>query len=629
MRYIYKGHSIKIAWTVTKGLSSTPEDFSKARLAVFMKNDCNKYHFEAEASEAGVISLTIPADTLPEGIYGIEAIWAKNLYSIFGETDESKLAPAPPAPGGCRCGMEVGRHDACCPPVEPPHEGEGLGAWGDRCLDHSYRAGLFCITSDPSVALPACKDTVSLALKTSAVTYGYDGLSAYDIAVLRGYWTGDEESWVKSRLGVTLYGETGTSETHGMTQKAITDALTAILSRLSAVELGDLLQRLHPMNGEYVFSDGGKITSVTDKGDGVYELVIGTKETGDTLPFEVNDILYSIVNPLSEERYTSWMQVKVIDADTNTVTVVLYADKDVPGEKNYPPVAGYNISRKGTTEISAEGVISERSGSWLLSSEEGRVMFLENVVKPVLEDYNYSVILGKLPIFDSVSNLLVKGENDMGLMAKTIVCKQFFQYDWNGELVPNIVDRGVWSLTTAEGDTPYRYVSYKRKGADGKTVLAVLEQHTVQYNGCVWACISDKTTAVPTALSPGWRMVSGDTNYYMQFSIPNGTCVKVGDFDLELCAMVKYANADVTDILMSADGFEIEWTRDTGDAAADATWKPEYVGGKKNVIHIDRTDEHGTGVNFGFKYRTCTFTCRMYVPDESKTIVEGSLISNI
>ncbi len=620
---------MKVAWTVTKGMSSTPEDFSKARLALFMKSDCNKYYFEATAGKDGVINVTIPANTLPEGIYGIEAVWAKNLHSIFGETDESEGEPIPPKPQDCGCDNHPGRHDRCCPPVNPPTEGEGLGAWGDRCLDHSYKASFICVTSDASAALPAYEGTVSLALKTSAVTYGYDGLSAYDIAVMRGYWTGDEESWVKSRLGVTLLNETGSSETHGMTQKAITDALTAILGRLSAVELGDLLQKLHPMNGEYVFSDGGKITSVADKGEGVYELVIGTKENGDALSFKVNDILYSIVNPLTEERYTSWMQVKKVDADTNTLTVVLYADKDVPGEKNYPPVAGYNISRKGTTEISAEGSVGERSESWLLSSEEGRIMFLENVVKPVLEDYNYSVILGKLPIFDSVSNLLIKGENDVGLMAKTIVCKQFFQYDWNGELVPNIVDRGEWSQATAEGDTPYRYVSYKRKGADGQTTLAVLEQHTVHYNGCVWACISDKTTAVPTALSPGWRMVSGDTNYYMQFDVPNGTGIKVGSFDLNITASVRYANTDVTDILMAADGFEIEWTRDTGDAAADATWKPDYVGGKKNTIHIDRTDEHGTGVNFGFKYRTCSFICKMYVPDESKSVVEGSLTANI
>lgn len=620
---------MKVAWTVTKGMSSTPEDFSKARLALFMKSDCNKYYFEAEAGKDGVINVTIPANTLPEGVYGIEAIWAKNLYSIFGETDESKTEPTPPKPQGCGCGNPPGRHDKCCPPVNPPAEGEGLGAWGDRCLDHSYKAGFICVTSDASAALPAYEGTVSLALKTSAVTYGYDGLSAYDIAVMRGYWAGDEESWVKSRLGVTLLDKTGTSETHGMTQKAITDALTTILGRLSAVELGDLLQKLHPMNGEYVFSDGGKITSVTDKGDGVYELVIGTKENGDALPFKVNDILYSIVNPLTEERYTSWMQVKMVDTDTNTVTVVLYADKDVPGGKNYPPVVGYNISRKGTTEISAEGVISERSKSWLLSSEEGRLMFLENVVKPVLEDYNYSVILGKLPIFDSVSNLLIKGENDVGLMAKTIVCKQFFQYDWNGELVPNIVDRGEWSAETAGGSSPYRYVTYTKKDASGGKVVSVLEQHTVQYNGCVWACISDKTTSVPTALSPGWRMVSGDTNYYMQFDVPNGTGIKVGNFDLNITASVKYANADVTDILMAADGFEIEWTRDTGDAAADATWKPDYVGGKKNVIHIDRTDEHGVGVNFGFKYRTCSFICKMYVPDESKSVVEGSLTANI
>ena len=47
---------------------------------------------------------------------------------------------------------------------------------------------------------------------------------------------------------------------------------------------------------------------------------------------------------------------------------------------------------------------------------------------------------------------------------------------------------------------------------------------------------------------------------------------------------------------------------------ADNSWKPVYVDGQKNVIHIDNTDEHGVGLGFGYDYQRVKFICRVFIP---------------
>ena len=74
-------------------------------------------------------------------------------------------------------------------------------------------------------------------------------------------------------------------------------------------------------------------------------------------------------------------------------------------------------------------------------------------------------------------------------------------------------------------------------------------------------------------------------------------------------------------------GTEVEWLRDTGNTADDNTWTPQYVDGKKNVIHVDNSNAHGVGSGFGEAYREVTFTCRVYVPvgGGTKKMVEGEI----
>lgn len=66
-----------------------------------------------------------------------------------------------------------------------------------------------------------------LKVKTSTATYGYDGLSSYQLAVMRGDWNGTEGEWLKHERYVSVLDSRGDSEVDTMSQKAITDELEA------------------------------------------------------------------------------------------------------------------------------------------------------------------------------------------------------------------------------------------------------------------------------------------------------------------------------------------------------------------------------------------------------------------
>ena len=248
-----------------------------------------------------------------------------------------------------------------------------------------------------------------------------------------------------------------------------------------------IINELHAMCGDYSFSDFGKIEKVeeipTTDGNRTYKIYMERELETDVTNFEVNDVLYSIVNNLrmgGSDYYTSWFRPVQKNMVDNSLTVVLYADAEVPGSKNYPPVARYNVTRRGNVVIAPDGGKNERAQSWMISSREGRIMFLQNVFKPILEDFNYALTLGKLPNVKAVQELGL--EDDIGLYAQTVVCEKLYRTDWNGDVVSNKVDRGVWSLLVAQSEKPYRYVGNDREYPDGMRYTE-LEQHTVYHYG--------------------------------------------------------------------------------------------------------------------------------------------------
>jgi len=382
---------------------------------------------------------------------------------------------------------------------------------------------------------------------------------------------------------------------------------------LSVLDL--IINQIQGMESDYSFTEIGKIESVEDLGENTYRLSIEKRTDFDFMKFQENDVCFSIINTLltgGSEYYTSWMRILATNAQENSITVVLYPDSEVPGGTNYPPLAGYNVTRRGNSTLPEEGGFNGRAQSWMISSREGRIMFLSNVYKPILEDYNYALTIGKLPNIKALEKLPVTTE-DVGIVAQTVIAEKFYQFDYNGDVVPNKVDRGIWSLETAQSGAPYRFVQHELAKPSGSE-YTLLEQHTVYHLGCKWGCLSDKTTDEPKWNSPSWGLLEGDSRYSLQLSLSGGEAFVIGGVDTVMSGRVFYGTIDITDDVMVDDATEVEWFRNSGNVPADNLWTPEYVDGNRLAIHIDNGNQHGVGSGFGFVSKSVIFTCRVFFP---------------
>lgn len=382
---------------------------------------------------------------------------------------------------------------------------------------------------------------------------------------------------------------------------------------LSVLDL--IINQIQGMESDYSFTEIGKIKSVEDLGENTYRLSIEKRTDFDFMKFQDNDVCFSIINTLltgGSEYYTSWMRILTTNAQENSITVVLYPDSEVPGGTNYPPLAGYNVTRRGNSTLPEAGGFNERAQSWMISSREGRIMFLSNVYKPILEDYNYSISIGRFPRTKALEKLPIS-ENETGVMAQTVIAEKFYQLDHNGDVIPNKVDRGAWSLETAQSGAPYRLVQHELAKPSGSE-YTLLEQHTVYHLGCKWGCLSDKTTDEPKWNSPSWGLLEGDSRYSLQLSLSGGEAFVIGGVDEVISGRIYFGTTDITDDVMADDATEVEWFRNSGNVSADNLWTPEYVDGNRLAIHIDNGNQHGVGSDFGFVSKSVIFTCRVFFP---------------
>ena len=382
---------------------------------------------------------------------------------------------------------------------------------------------------------------------------------------------------------------------------------------LSVLDL--IINQIQGMESDYSFTEIGKIESVEDLGENTYRLKIEKRTDFDFMKFQENDVCFSIINTLltgGSDYYTSWMRILTTNAQENSITVVLYSDSEVPGGTNYPPLAGYNVTRRGNSTLPEEGGFNGRAQSWMISSREGRIMFLSNVYKPILEDYNYSISIGRFPRTKALEKLPIS-ENETGVMAQTVIAEKFYQLDHNGDVIPNKVDRGVWSLETAQSGAPYRFVQHELAKPSGSE-YTLLEQHTVYHLGCKWGCLSDKTTDEPKWNSPSWGLLEGDSRYSLQLSLSGGEAFVIGGVDTVMSGRIYFGTTDITDDVMADGATEVEWFRDSGNVPADNLWTPEYVDGNRLAIHIDNGNQHGVGSDFGFVSKSVIFTCRVFFP---------------
>lgn len=203
MIYLLNNRLIHIEWSIFKGTSQVREDFSRSLVKVFLIGPDEKYLLNATAQN-GTLTMDVPQG-LPEGAYSIECIYVKNYESLLSV--RGTLTPS----GEPVCHRFPWGH-----PHNPhsihPHDHRS----NDRCLMRSRMDYVFALTSVPSEADGVSSDgEATLRFKSSVASYGYDGLSAYEIAVMRGDFNGSEGEWLEWMTPKEIEIDDALSETSG------------------------------------------------------------------------------------------------------------------------------------------------------------------------------------------------------------------------------------------------------------------------------------------------------------------------------------------------------------------------------------------------------------------------------
>ena len=340
----------------------------------------------------------------------------------------------------------------------------------------------------------------------------------------------------------------------------------------SALEVLELIfNRLSAMEGDYTYSESGTIENVIAMGDGTYTLQMRKRWENDFTAFAEHDIIYGVVNDLasgSGSFYTSWMRVLSVNTTANTLSVVLYPDEEVPGGVNHAPEPLMVVTRRGNP------VNEERQGWWYLSSYERCICMLEGVTKPILEEDNYYVIIGRLKHLSLFDNLPINYRHSY-VFCRGIVTNDIQTVDWQGELPRVANDRGEWSLETAQGEEPYN----AGRQVDTGTGLAEMYD-TVWHYGCQWMCLVTGTTDEPRYGAAGWAMIQGNPSFTVDIDSSNGWHFDAERFATTLSVKGTLYNQDVTDSILDQD---VQWTRDTGNVTEDNAWATAHAEAGKSI----------------------------------------------
>lgn len=327
---------------------------------------------------------------------------------------------------------------------------------------------------------------------------------------------------------------------------------------LTVLEL--IFNRLSAMESDYSFSESGTIESVSQLEDGTYSLKMKKRWDNDFTALAENDVVYGVVNDLASgggKYYTSWLRVLHVDISANTINAVMYPDSEVPGGKNYPPEPLMILSHRGNP------VDTERQGYWYLSSREHCICMLNGVTKPILEESNYSVIVGRLKHLSLFDNLPINYLHSY-IYVRGLVAQDIHRIDFQGVLPRIANDRGEWSMETATGAEPYQ----ADREAQTETVR-VMMYDTVWHYGCKWMCLVSDTTDEPKYGAAGWAMIEGNPDFSIDIESSNGWYFDAERFATTLTITGELYNRDVTAHILDAD---VEWTRDTGNVTEDNAW---------------------------------------------------------
>lgn len=366
-----------------------------------------------------------------------------------------------------------------------------------------------------------------------------------------------------------------------------------------------IYNRWFSQEGNVTYSEAGTIERIEQLEDGTYDLYLRRRWDNDITAFKEQDVDYGSVNNLNStgEYYDSWFRVLNVMQAENKINVVLYPDEEVPGGKNYPPASGMVITRRGNA------VDEERQGFWYISSYEGCICMLDGVTKPILEESNYSIIIGKLKRLSLFDNLPINYLQSY-VYCRGIAIQDLMRIDYQGVVVVQLNDRGFWSLEVAQSDTPY---------TAGKETV-----DTVWHYGCRWKCLVTGTTDEPRYASTGWAMIEGNPNFTIDIESENGWAfdasqLQEGVVFTTLSVTGELYNRDVTDSILDTD---VSWTRDTGNVSEDNAWAIKRAdAGKTLTLTSD-----DLGIDFTRK-GVCSFKATALLRDSQQTEIAEQTIT--
>lgn len=397
-----------------------------------------------------------------------------------------------------------------------------------------------------------------------------------------------------------MNGTGGSIDSHGNAE------LETLRLRSALIVKEIILNRWSAQEGNTTFTEAGTIDAVKQEDDGTYTLTIRRRWEYDVTAFDEQDVCYGSVNDLAQgggHYYDAWFRVLSVNRTANTLSVVFYPDDEVPGGQNYTPQVGMVITRRGNATN------TERQGFWYISSYEGCICFLDGVTKPILEERNYAIIIGKLKRLSLFDNLPINYLHSY-VYCRGIAIQDLLRIDYQGTPVVTLNDRGFWSLEVAQSDNPYTV------GQD--TV------DTVWHYGCRWKCLVTGTTDEPRYAATGWAMIEGNPNFTIDIESENGWAFDGGQLTEDvpfttLTVSGTLYNRDVTAHILDDD---ISWTRDTGNVAEDNAWAIKKAGAGKSLPLV--------ADDLGLEFRqkgVCSFKCTATLRDGQETLVTENIIT--
>lgn len=284
-------------------------------------------------------------------------------------------------------------------------------------------------------------------------------------------------------------------------------------SYLKVFEL--IYNRINALEGNTSFADTGTIEAEANDGQ---LLTMRKRWEGDFTAFQPGDIVYGYVNDLEGanggQYYKAWARVQSVDRAANTLTVVYYPDSETPAKVNYKLRRGMVITRwgnaieanavswanedyKAVIEKRDNGFFNTRQSSFFISCEDGNLVELMGVNKPILSAENYGTVLGRIPegLLDSATEKLINKDQPY-LYARGIIVQDLIRVDYRGVVTRVANYRGTWSAATATSETDY----YRSTAG---------AYDTVTWNNCLWQCVASGTTDEPSDSTGSWVNMSG------------------------------------------------------------------------------------------------------------------------